>query len=53
MVGRYELMEELGWGGMAVVHVARQTDLGSKVALKELSKLHEWESEFIARFVRE
>jgi outer membrane protein assembly factor BamB/serine/threonine protein kinase len=53
VVGRYELIDELGRGGMAVVHLARQTDLGRQVALKELSSFHAGAPEFIARFVRE
>ena len=32
-VGRYELLDAIGHGGMAVVYLARQTDLDRWVAL--------------------
>ena len=40
MVGRYEVVRQIGRGGMAVVHLARQVDLDRWVALKELGAFH-------------
>jgi hypothetical protein len=52
-VGRYELIGELGRGGMATVHLARQLDLDRLVALKQLDGLaHETDTR-VRRFVRE
>ena len=52
-VGRYGVLRQLGRGGMAVVHLARQTDLDRLVALKELSTFHSADPTFAERFLRE
>ena len=52
-VGRYEVLGELGRGGMAVVYLARQPDLDRFVALKELSAFYATDATFLRRFVRE
>jgi serine/threonine protein kinase len=52
-VGRYEILRELGRGGMATVYLARQIDLDRAVALKELSALSTADPSFAKRFLRE
>ena len=52
-VGRYEVLHEIGRGGTATVYLARQTDLGRLVALKELSALPVSDPATARRFVRE
>src|ERR671933_213825 len=52
-VGRYEILHEVGRGGMAMVFLARQTDLDRFVALKELGAFHASDPSFAQRFLRE
>jgi serine/threonine protein kinase len=52
-VGRFEILREVGRGGMAVVYLARQNDLDRLVALKELPAFHAADSDFAERFLRE
>ena len=49
---RYELSREIGRGGMAVVYLARQTDLDRWVALKELHP-EPRDGSVVKRFLRE
>jgi serine/threonine protein kinase/DNA-binding beta-propeller fold protein YncE len=52
-VGKYEVLREIGRGGMATVYLARQTDLNRNVALKELSAVHLADPAFTERFLHE
>jgi serine/threonine protein kinase len=51
-IARYEVVEELGRGGMAVVYLARHVDLAKLVALKELT-LGTADASLAERFIRE
>jgi Tol biopolymer transport system component/predicted Ser/Thr protein kinase len=52
-LGRYEIVSLLAAGGMGEVYIARDTNLGRRVALKVLPPELTADSERIARFVRE
>ncbi len=49
----YDVIRELGRGGMAVVHLARQRELGRLVALKELGGFNVSDPAAAERFLRE
>jgi serine/threonine protein kinase/predicted nucleic acid-binding Zn-ribbon protein len=52
-IGRYEILDELGRGGFAIVHRARDTQLGREVALKELRPVLLNDTAWVQRFERE
>lgn len=52
-IGRYEIIDLLGAGGMGEVYLARDTTLGRNVCLKVLSSDTPGTEAFIDRFVRE
>src|SRR5919204_6631068 len=49
----YEVLDELGRGGMAIVYRARERELDREVAIKVLPLALAFDSEFVERFQRE
>jgi hypothetical protein len=52
-LGGYQLLKELGQGGMGTVYLARQVSLDRKVALKTMKRQWAENPRFLARFTRE
>jgi len=52
-IGQYQLLEEVGYGGMATVYKAYQPNLDRYVALKIVSTVDNQQAEFFQRFERE
>jgi tetratricopeptide (TPR) repeat protein len=53
VLGRFQVVGEIGRGGMGVVLRGRDTDLGRDVALKVLGERHAERPEVVQRFVEE
>ena len=53
MTERFELLSQLGKGGMGVVWKARDTETGEIIALKLLHSIYSQDPDYIARFERE
>jgi tRNA A-37 threonylcarbamoyl transferase component Bud32 len=52
-IGRYEILHELGQGGMAIVYLARDPFVNRQVAIKVLPRQFTFDPQFRARFKRE
>src|SRR5260370_814532 len=52
-LGGYQVLKELGHGGMGAVYLARQVSLDRPVALKVMSARWASNPNFVARFTRE
>jgi len=53
IAGKYRILDEIGRGGMGVVHLAEDIKLGRKVAIKILPEAFTADPERLARFERE
>lgn len=52
-VGRYEILSELGRGGMAIVFLGYQRSLDRQIAIKVLLPFLAFDNELVERFLRE
>ncbi|MFN8383530.1 MAG: protein kinase [Anaerolineales bacterium] len=52
-IGRYEVIKELGQGGMAIVYLARDPYMKRQVAIKVLPRQFTFDPQFRTRFQRE
>lgn len=52
-IGRYEVIQELGQGGMAIVYLARDPFIKRQVAVKVLPRQFTFDPQFRTRFQRE
>src|SRR5512147_247534 len=52
-IGRYEVVQELGRGGMAIVYLARDPYIKRQVAIKVLPRQFTFDPQFRTRFQRE
>ena len=52
-IGRYEVVQELGRGGMAIVYLARDPYIKRQIAVKVLPRQFTFDPQFRARFQRE
>lgn len=52
-IGRYEIIEQLGQGGMAIVYLARDPLIKRQVAIKVLPRQFTFDPQFRTRFQRE
>jgi len=52
-IGRYEVLQELGQGGMAMVYLARDPYMKRQVAVKVLPRQFTFDPQFRTRFQRE